>query len=884
MTDTNIYTFDNLKPGEELYETLRKSLSAKVMVPVIGSGFTKGAKASKGEVPGVEELCDALSKLLIGFYERGESDLDDSDIQDILCMKDNRNLEGLAGTVQACISRDNSKKLLNEVRTYINDNFTGVNNISNAKRRFLRIGWEYLYTLNYDDAIESTLSASSGSLDIAIPYKNFDKPWLISNNRKCIIKLHGDAKEFVETGDTKDLILTSSQYLELIGSEKNQQLTNGLRDDFCSKTMLFVGCSLSNELDLLFAKLGGLGNLSAVSSANSIYVFYDEKPDKKIDLETRIRLGNYGVKTILRLTPNELDKFYSFMAELSSETNKVNSEDALIEFTDYSFTKIPADNVEANIRMLYTNGNLIDSGKKRITFPSFLFKRDIEDKIIKSVEANTTINIILGNRFSGKTYILLRLFNHFAKKTSRTYYISGAELSERIFPILYRKKNCVFIFDAGTVSFTQLKSQLVRNIDNLSRNNNKVIIVIDSADRDSIMYLVRQQRMQNRKIEKFIVDNKLTDTELNSFNYLVGKLLLFDRKRHETFYDYLIRLDDARLNVDGCFFSNNNNIIEYDDIKQIKAMIVLSVFPRLDAHIANLLDISTALERLHSSSSGLIQVDYLSLFQRNHHSGMMYASNSTYWVRRCLSEFAKDSSNFSRIAEAYESIIDSYEFERSCSSSPSREYVFNNAIGPYINLDIMQEVFFSGTDAGGSLVLPKVVFQRLAPKLPNRYQFLHQYAKCLLRLSRRNNEGNQRFEYLRIAKDCIERAISLALDSSGDHVSESVAHMAVTKSLVFARFLRLKTEYGQVIDSVILKRAVESFTDIYFKYEPIVSSFTASVDDDHDIKWFINQLSTTWMHLVKTDSYLAESSQKLIQKVYPRATISIKDKSRRCKQ
>ncbi len=53
------------------------------------------------------------------------------------------------------------------------DNFYQVRSVPNHIKEFLKCEWPYLYTLNYDDAIEKTIGVEN--CEIVIPYSDLNR-------------------------------------------------------------------------------------------------------------------------------------------------------------------------------------------------------------------------------------------------------------------------------------------------------------------------------------------------------------------------------------------------------------------------------------------------------------------------------------------------------------------------------------------------------------------------------------------------------------------------------------------------------------------------------------------------------------------------------------
>lgn len=878
MADLHMYYLEDMDEGKELNGVLSRLLSQKLIVPFIGSGFTSGKPSLHGHVPNVAEMCEYIA----GTIKRG-LELTSDDINDIDQLAKQNKLAELFQIIMEEFGENNAPNSkaawINVFRGYISDNFTNVHDLSFAQKRFLDIDWEYLYTLNYDDAIENYCNGSakgSNSLDVGVPYNSFDAKWLTSNNRRCLIKIHGDARKFIQTGDLNYIILTSSQYMNLLSSRDNGMIRAELVDDFNSKAPLFVGCSLTNEFDLLFASEDDISKVSASAQDNSFFVRYVDDPKSKLTIGERTKLKSYGIKNIINISPSQIDAFYSKLADIDQEVKKICSISALEQYTGYRFAQLGKNDEMENVLSLYSTKSLIDLKQKLILLPFYYIHRSIEKEISESIDSGITINIILGRRLSGKTYLLLGLLKKYAQSgKKKIYYISGIKIARKFMPLIKRNKDCIYLFDAGTISATQLKEDFLKDVCNLQGRGIQIILAVRSSDLESIRYLYREWSSNPDVFRYFDLPNKLDASENNSFNENIGQLLWINKAEKETFYDYMIRLDDSLLRNDSeCYFFRNVNVFEYGGIDKLKAFIVLALNPAISSHYAANVNITNELVMLTQSTDGIIQSDYLNILQRESHSGAVYVANSTFWIRRCLSHLADSEANFEFISDAYESIVDDLLYVREMRPSELSDYDFNSTIGVYINLDAMQEIFYAGTKAGGSLKLPEMVFSRLASKLNDRYQFLHQYAKCLYRLSGREKHLDSSDNYLSTAKKCIDRAISLTENSGGLHKDETLAHMSVTRCLIMARYLYLLTKRNQKLTLDLIKKTVTAFLTVYDTYRSNLDEFIRDGSSNNDLKWFFSNLGSDWVSIYKGSGI--EDDVAHLFKCYAGITVKIK--------
>lgn len=861
------YTLEDLRENSSLFNRIVRLIESNQLVPIIGAGFSKGAKAKYGVVPSAEDLCEELVNLIIKY----DPSIGDTQRAQLEKAAEERRLSNIAAHALRLVK--DSDAASQDLREYVQDNFLDVHDLEEQKRLFLNCGWRYLYTLNYDDAIESQLRNYACDFAVHLPYRKIDRKWSERKKTTCLIKLHGDANEFVRTGDTRYLVLTKKQYASLIQDPSNTTIRSGLQEDLSSKALLFIGCSLTDELDILFENEKYLDGLQSNARENSYYVHYDTAPDEELPWELTSRLQEYGIAKVIRIEASRFLSFYSQIALASSHANKIKNDDAFNQYTDYEFTYLDASS-KRNIDYLYSNRGLFDIENKRVTLPQFVFSRDIELDIVRDFTAETAVAVVLGDRFSGKTYTLLNLEKNLKPIYQKIYFFSNVLIDENYFPKLRTMENCILIFDCESLSSRQLASFINDDLDILVRNHVKVVAAVNTSDSDMMQGLaknINKRARSQQRVKIYTLKKRLSNNELNVFNELIGIQKLTGRLENESFVDYLIRVDEADLRVSKPNIFTNFNLLGKDRLDFLKCLIVLAHNPVFDTRAAIIYDILIPLEELCISSEGIVQKDYLPLLQQKpqSHSGMQYAVNSTYWTRRCLMRFASDKDNYTYIASAYESIVDSLK------SSSQVIHDYHDQLYSYINLDIIQETFFSGSKFGGSIDLPKLIFDKLYNSLRDDYQFLHQYAKCTLRYSRRLRDDAKRATQLAEAKRCIDRAINLAESSFGRNKEYTVSHMYATSSLIASAFLHAQSK--QPIQPKTLRIVIELFFEVYIRRSEFLGDYISKeILDNEDTVWFFNKLirlTPEWKSIIMDSPELREKVEGLLSNKYEKRVL-----------
>lgn len=837
LLNMNEYTLHDLNRGSKLYEGIRRSVSMDRFVPVIGSGFTKGIQAERGRVPDSNEfrkrLVDILvqRKLVDATDEEAISAMDFLKLTGRFCLLADKD----GGEVYQHHVGDNTAWGM--FKSFVRDRFTGARGLTGSQREFLAQGWSYLYTLNYDDAIDCELGSE---YEKVTPFSRFDRNWLM-REKKCLIKLHGDATCFLRSGGSEGLIMTSGQYLKAITHESNACLINWLTDDFSSKDLLFVGCSLDDELDLLFANTRGTSSLGADSSQGSYYVLFDKTSSGKLSYEIRAGLESYGIENIIRVKPSEIDELYCRLVGICREAHRVTDEDSLSRFGDYLFCKLSSVSENDNINFLFNNHRLMsvrEDGRKVITLPSFVVERDVVDLGLKRLDSGVSVVVLYGRRFSGKTYALLQMLEHLQKQRKRAFFFNS-ELSDGLVCRLKDERDCVLLFDAGSISGRQARSLVAMGKESMSRRKLQVVLVVNSCDKNFIDdYWKESDGIDDSMAIK--IDSKLSDKELTAFNDAVGDLLLVDRNHKDTFLDYAVRVDESQPCC-SCSTLPSVNYLTGDRQNMLVCMIALAVCQTISSNEANVLDIHEELVDLSRETRLVVQKEYVNHDESEwyDHSGVRYVSNSLYWVSRCLSEYVVAPSRYAEVAKAMRAITLSKkdQFVGCDKKSPA---AFYRRMKPYIYFETLQDIFFVGTRRGGSLTLLEIIYDELGATLKDSYQFLHQYAKCELRVSRRCSNKEKRFEKLSQAIRLLERAIDLAQNRPNNNIKYTLSHMYFTRAIVCTNLVRYCADLVENLPKWINK-AIVDYRYVYGEGEGCAKD-SCDRDEQKDTAWFVHEV------------------------------------------
>ena len=244
-------------------------------------------------------------------------------------------------------------------------------------------------------------------------------------------------------------------------NSENEDMLNELLTAFSSKSIIFFGCSLSEEIDLLYSS-----QLSVKERANSIdtnqqsiiYVSFEDDdaisalfPARKCDL-----LAQYGVTHIFRISSEEQSRtFFRELADFASYVSDYSVNGYLEKFSSIRYDQLKS--YDTNSREYLFQENLIwkKFGDHVITLPGFFISRSKTKDIVDCI-SKEPLCFISGNFYSGKTFTLLEVARYF---TSKKVYIfpSGTNISQEQLDVLLGKKDTLLFFDARSLTTAQIK-------------------------------------------------------------------------------------------------------------------------------------------------------------------------------------------------------------------------------------------------------------------------------------------------------------------------------------------------------------------------------------------------------------------------------------------
>ena len=824
----NFYNFGNSGDKSTLHELLLEHFKQQNIVPFFGSGFTRGYPAARGRVPSVAELKTELADIIVKIenYSDGER----SELEHL-------KLSELSDIFWPILERDDvPQEYRDQFDAYIEDHFCDVHDLPVEYQKLVDCRWRYLYTLNYDDAIEN----ASNKLKVIVPYSNQNKRWL--KQKRCLYKIHGDSAKFLETGESKFCILSTQQYLQALNDSENLSMRQNLETDFSSNNLIFFGCSLLDELDILFAAGTKFAKGKQLNEdTHSYYVRYVDDKTPEFSVVQRQMFKNFAITDIIEVKAEDMLSFYSFITKTSDEAGQLQKTDNLSEFTGFQFLQLESTSRE-NIEYLFFTSHIWPKQKsKQIVLPGFFIHRDETQHMVNSIKNSAGhFHVLRGGRLSGKTYALIDLLQVF--NTRKTYYFSSnRQIADQCFEHLLRLKDAILIFDEHSLSGDQLGKITSKYREIIQKNRIQVITAIDrSAGMFTRHYFERFPEMDGF-VKIYSLPSVLGEEEVERFNSEFGNLGIIDYENGWSFLDFMLKVDDASTQKHGVRLPNINVI---QNLQTLKALILFANQERIPISQGNLMGITETLYNLCKTADVAVQKDYLSEVEldSNDHDSFCFVVNSKYWVYKCLSTYATNQDNYNLIAEAYYEIVNTIQHQHSGHRGQS----YYQAVKPYYFFDTIQFTFFQDQKQVGSLFLPDVIYKKLLPLFKDDFQFLHQKAKCILWNSKRKRNLVGRALMLNEALQQITRAIRIVEKRNPINMEYTLYHMKVTKTLILVNNWRYcQTQFEEAELSEQLSSLLKMFYDMI--QDMLRWGDDSELDDREmeDLKWFVSQLATS---------------------------------------
>ena len=730
---------------DEVKSDIAKHIREHRLIPIIGSGFTTDSPAFNGKVPTGTDMKRHMVEAVS---------------QKVGIKSSSKELSGKSfaqiATYYHKVEREANQK------KYIKDNFTKVE-LPEERCKLLEIDWLYIYTLNMDDGIENNSQFKR------VICSNREVDFSILDSDKFVIKLHGDAHNYLSYKDDTSQIFDYKQYAKSI--DLNRSLLNKLRHDFTYNNLLFIGCSLDNEFDLATVDIQFVQQDHELTSK---YYFTVNEPN----VLKQIELQEYGITHVV-LNKNYI-QLYCNIYNSYIEAQQIQVQDIDI-YRNLSIRQI-ANGYGENRKYLFYGKSILDTLKKEIALPAYFIDRDLGSKIINNLDLNT-IHVVYGPRISGKTYLLASIVR---KVRDRDVYFfdSRNNIDATALTFLLNNKNTLIIFDTNSINkdriFDLFQSQ--RKI-NLNRNN--VIITVNMSDKDIVSVI--NNNIRTSEIIGYYLNPKFKVKEIEKLNRFMALNELPNFDSCKTILDNLLIIERAFV-VNGKF----NRIRPYTrNVDDIIVLILFAVNEKL--YTTDLINFKVDRECFEQiqRTSPLLSEEHTLFFERNsaNPSSKKFVVNAKYWLIESLGKFAEIKDNHSLIVEAYKSIVGTI-------LASTRRNSYSIAMD-YFKFDVINEIFQS--DTKGQLGLAKYIYEGLHSLLSDNPHYYHQRAKCYFWQSGQEVSDLQGLrDALRFANIAKHNFEIMYRQQSNDKIRISLAHTKFTVALILSRI------------SIILGHALEA--------------------------------------------------------------------------
>lgn len=749
------------KDDKKTRDMISQLINDKKLFPVFGSGFTAKCKAKNGVVPSGKDMITYMIEFLSKAYDKPAESFQGRNFPDLCTLY-------------------SKKSTIDEKFDYFSSNFTEVI-IEEEKKRFLSLFTQYVYTLNIDDGIEHNCS----QFNVLLPNTEiFDK---YIEKYTTVFKLHGDVSFYLKNIENESIIFNKKEYIESI--KKNGKMLAKLKEDFADKNIIYIGCSLDDEPDLLSIVAEAAKERLAESQA-----FYISRRD--IDDEEQDLLEEYGITTIVKI-----ENYISFFADIISLcSGKTNSTDFFDNYHEPKFIRLGKSDVTIDT-LLNSNSIVPSPFDGKIFLPPYFIKRDVLNEALSSLKFHSPIHIIYGNRISGKTFFLVGLMDLIQDKT-RYYFPSNVKISDDRIDSLLEMSNCAFIFDTNTLNESQLQKMLkLKSI--FSRNGNYIILTINTSERSGIDLISTTNKYGFTKVK-----NVFSPNEIKQINKALQKCNLPTFIRTETIKTYK-ELRVARTILDNLYIIQDK--FQYDkklpdfltlskdlSIRKLALLIILATNKEISSYELSYFDIREEALSLAKDYPILFEIGYYRFALPIIDSIYKFATNSRYYLLKYLGDFSKNQ-------KKYDLIIDSYKYIHRRIKQNEESFIVPRKMLGFLRFDVLSDIFYKNNNYTTDLI--NNIYKRFEDELNDSPQFKHQRAKSILwRFNKDLSNMQEAAKYIELAKYDTENILK---SRKNDKLEISLEHIKYTQSIIYGRICALE-EYS---NSNTIRIAVQCYLE-----------------------------------------------------------------------
>lgn len=786
---------------EECIDTIKQMIRNSTLIPVIGSGFSAGNKSNNGYVPSGKQMKGDMLKAL---FEAGHT-IDSN----------KKTFSQIAKYYNRLITASIRKE-------YVANNFIGVT-LQKQKKEFLKINWPYIYTLNIDDAIEK-----NSKYEAIGPNKHLEN---LKHNLKIVYKLHGNANDiaFFQDGDLFS-IFDSEQYINSL--TKNGALLNKLKQDYIDKNIIFIGCSLDDEIDIMH--VFSLVKQESPQIITEKYYLTTNKPST----ETLIDLESYGITTVILL--DSYDELYDTFISIKEELKTVASN----ELDNFKNIKINFFKAKDKHNKDYILFNKIPFDKKSgiINLPSYFISRNLSITVINNI-SNYCIQFICGKRVSGKSFLLLDLYNKIADR-DKYYFDSREKLSKSNIETFTQLKNIVIFIDTGVLSGDVLSYILRLNFEKLIAQNISFIISINTAAKESLLEL--RGIKDNARIKIHYLENKFASNGNNDeYENMKKKLTSINMPffhKNKTILDSLLWIQE-KISKNNNSWSLKDFSVDPDNYLHIAYLILLAHYGKLTSADLVKFDLDQEPNQLMPKLDKAVEPDYRYMITASTLDNSYYqiVCNAQVWLLGYLSKISLKPIFFDGITKAVIHIV------KCILETTTNKKCKNTELYEFIRFDNINLLFGGARGSykpSGVKKLIQNIYSNLKELLGEDYQFNHQHAKCLLWGIEEVQEPN-REQYLTEALNAAYLSAQLIDEAlvnnpKNNFLKISEAHVQFTISMINVKIFFFNKNISTFKNAVIQLRKSLAYKENENAYE-LYDNLTED-ENDFSISKFMDYL------------------------------------------
>lgn len=774
---------------DEVSNEIIQMMRRKTIIPVIGSGFTRDCIARSGKVPSGEDYYNYMIAQIV------DQNPDEMKVKEL----NNESFSSISSIYHKMVQAEKQQ-------SYLLNKFTNVK-LENVKKNFLKIDWLYIYTLNIDDAIENNSEFKT------VLYANRDIRNSIFEQEKCVIKLHGDIKDILKYEDSNCEIFDQKQYV--VSIKKNVSLLKKLTHDYEYLNLLYIGCSLSDEIDLLFS------TSMANDNNNNRYYCSTQIPT----LLQKTKLEAFGITHCIVF--ESYDDIYEKMTDAFHQSLCITP-DELEQFSTYEF-KTLGTGFELNCPYLFQGKSILNNSKIAI-YPSFFVSRSVTDKIVENINSKGT-QIVVGRGCSGKTYVSYDIIRRVRDREVYAFR-SKDRINNETLTLLLNKENCLTIFDSKVLSIKQIEEIILTTSERVVKSNS-IIIIENKSNRDlsGLLVLMKMnEHLEDDEIPQLEISNRFSKPKTDEINnYLVTSSLgVFSENK--SIADNIINASNLLIQKNK--FSQISPLT--DNVRQVSSLIVLATLGKVYASDAINLDLVEEFEMQCKKAMPLIEKESTWVFEMSaaNNSPLKYVVNAEYWLFNQLDILAKSRKGREKIIEAYRYIIG-----KLIEINGKPDLMKGEKYAPYKDYILFDNIFQIFRSQGTKII--RDIYQSLNDILATDPNYLHQRAKCYIRSAYKSTEEKDKEKWLEMAYRDASISNSSFEKRYESHENEkimiSAAHSLYTAALALCHIAKLRNYRDISINANAVKclyKAISSpFNSIEFVNNDATYNYNNVVGD-----------------------------------------------------